>query len=247
MYEKFAQVYDDLMREIDYKQWGDYVFRLLLNAKNEVKNVLEFGCGTGNITSELAQKGYAVTAVDLSEEMLTVADEKIAEQNLADVRFFMGDMSNFQIGEEFDAVVSCCDSVNYLPDKEAVQNFIYCSQDALKSGGLLLFDINTPVKFKEVIKDNTYVYDLDNVYCVWENSPDFEAGRMDYDLSFFIKEEDGRYSRYDESQSQYIYTVEEIYHMLKNAGFINIKIYAFGTFLQGSNECDRVQFVAEKK
>ena len=70
---------------------------------------------------------------------------------------------------------------------------------------------------------------------------------MDYDLSFFIKEEDGRYSRYDESQSQYIYTVEEIYHMLKNAGFMNIKIYAFGTFLQGSNECDRVQFVAEKK
>ena len=63
---------------------------------------------------------------------------------------FMGDMSNFQIGEEFDAVVSCCDSVNYLPDKDAVQNFIYCSQDALKSGGLLLFDINTPVKFKEV-------------------------------------------------------------------------------------------------
>ncbi|MFR2407255.1 MAG: class I SAM-dependent DNA methyltransferase, partial [Eubacterium callanderi] len=82
MYEEFAQVYDDLMREIDYKQWGDYVFRLLLNAKNEVKSVLEFGCGTGNITSELAQKGYAVTAVDLSEEMLTVADEKIAEQNL---------------------------------------------------------------------------------------------------------------------------------------------------------------------
>lgn len=109
--------------------------------------------------------------MDLSEEMLTVADEKIAEQGLSNVRFFMGDMSNFQIGEEFDAVVSCCDSVNYLPDKDAVQNFIYCSQDALKSGGLLLFDINTPVKFKEVIKDNTYVYDLDNVYCVWENSP----------------------------------------------------------------------------
>lgn len=247
MYDKFAQVYDELMREIDYKQWGDYVFRILLNAKTEMKRVLEFGCGTGNITCELAKKDFEVTAVDLSEEMLTVADEKAERNGLSNVRFFMGDMSSFQIAETFDAVVSCCDSVNYLKNVDDVQSFVFCSKDALKSGGLLLFDVNTPVKFKEIIKDNTFVYDMDNVYCVWENEPKFDENRMDYELSFFIKEEDGRYTRHEESQRQYIYSVEEIYHALKSADFINIKIYAFGTFLQGSNECDRVQIVAEKK
>lgn len=247
MYEDFAKVYDELMREINYEQWTDYVYRLLLNAPEKVTSVLEFGCGTGNITCELAKKEFEITAVDLSEEMLTVADEKVDALGLQNVRFFLGNMSSFQIGEKFDAVISCCDTVNYLPDMEAIQSFLFCSYEALKPKGLLLFDINTPTKFKEVIKDNTYVYDLEDVFCVWENEPDFEAGRMDYQLEFFTKQENGLYARYGENQSQYIYTVEDIYFCLKNAGFTNIKVYTFGTFINGGNESDRVQIVAEKK
>ncbi len=247
MYEEFAQVYDELMKEIDYKQWADYLFRLMLNAKNEVKSILEFGCGTGNITCEMAKKGYAITAVDISENMLTMADEKAAQQGLSNVRFFMGDMSNFQIGEKFDAVISCCDSVNYLKDLETFASFIECSVDALKPGGLLTFDMNTTAKYKEVIKDNTFVYDLEDVFCVWENEPAFDDNRMDFDLSFFVRQDDGRYNRYDENQSQYIYLAEDIFHLLKRPDLTNQRIHTFGTFLAGGNESDRLQFIAEKK
>ncbi len=247
MYGDFAQIYDELMREIDYKQWADYIFRHMLNGKREVKKVLEFGCGTGNITCELAKKGFEMTAVDISEEMLTMADEKAAEEKLNNIRFFMGDMSNFQIGEKFDAVISCCDSVNYLEDLESVHNFLESSYEVLEDEGMLLFDINTETKFKEIIGDNTFVYNLDDIFCVWENVPDFKAGRMDYDLSFFVKQENGLYARYDESQSQFIYKVEDIFHAIKQIGFTDIKVLTFGTFMPGGNESERVQFVATKK
>ena len=247
MYDDFARVYDELMKEIDYHEWADYLFRLTLNAPNPVHSILEFGCGTGNITLELAQKGFDMTAVDISESMLTIADEKAERANLDNIRFFKGDMSNFAIGEEFDAVICCCDSINYLKDMKAIENFILCASDALKPGGLLLFDMNTPEKYRDVVGDNTFVYNLDDVFCVWENQPDLEAGRMDYDLSFFIRREDGLYERCEETQSQYIYKVEDVFKLLKTPMFKNPKIYTFGTFMGGGAESDRVQFVAEKR
>lgn len=248
MYEDFASIYDELMKEVDYKEWADYLFRITLNSPKPIQSILEFGCGTGNITCELAKKGFDMTAVDLSENMLTVADEKADAMGLKNIRFFMGDMSNFAISEQFDAVICCCDSVNYLPDLEAFNNFIECCIDALKPGGTLTFDMNTEVKYKEVIKDSTFVYNLDDVYCVWENEPCFEEKRIDFDLTFFKKQADSNlYERYDETQSQFIFKVEDIFRMLKRPELKNQKIYAFGTFLAGSSECDRVQFVAEKR
>ncbi len=243
MYDEFAKIYDSLMTEVDYDQWADYLFRHLLNGKRDTKKILEFGCGTGSITTRLAKKGYAMTGVDLSEEMLPEADEKASKDNLP-VRFYIGDMSDFTIGEKYDAVIAACDSVNYLPSLEAVRGFIEGAFDTLEPGGLLLFDINTTEKFKQTISDKTFIYDLDDVYCVWESEPDFDNGRMNYELTFFVPDEDGRYVRSEEQQTQYLYTVESIYHILKDCGFKDIKAYTFGTFLAGSNESDRVQFSA---
>ena len=247
MYRDFAQVYDDLMKEINYKEWSNYIFRNFLNAQKEIKTVLEFGCGTGNITSELAKMGYEVTAVDLSEDMLSVADEKAQSMGLNNIRFYLGDMSDFQIGEKYDAVISCCDTVNYLPDLEAFQRFIDCATDALNPQGILTFDMNTKRKYRDVIQDKTFVYDLEDVYCVWENIPDYDQAKVDFDLSFFIQEESGLYRRYDERQSQHIFLVEDIYKLLKRKDLTNQKVYNFGTFLSGGNDHERVQFWAEKK
>jgi len=247
MYEEFAQVYDELMKEIDYTKWSDYIQRLFLNSKREIKTVLEFGCGTGNITCDLAQKGLNMTAVDLSEAMLTVADEKADRMGLKNIQFYLGDMSNFQINQTFDAVISCCDSVNYLPDLEALQSFFYSSYECLESQGMLLFDVNTVTKYKKTIMDNTYVYDLDDIYCVWENEPHFSENAMHFNLTIFEKNEDETYNRYEENQIQYFYTIEDIHRCLTNIGFKNMKYYDFGTFLQGSNEGERIQVVAEKR
>ncbi|MBC3798161.1 methyltransferase domain-containing protein [Acetobacterium paludosum] len=247
MYDEFAQVYDELMTGIDYPNWSDYIHRLFFNGKREFKSILEFGCGTGNITCNLAKKGFDITAVDLSEGMLSVADEKADRMGLKNIRFYLGDMSNFQINQTFDAVISCCDSVNYLPDLEALQSFFLCSYDCLESEGLLLFDVNTSSKYKEVIANNTFVYDLDDIFCVWENEPDFKNNEMHFNLTFFEKNQDGTYNRHEETQVQYFYTIEDIHRCLINVGFKNIKYYDFGTFLPGSNEGDRIQVVAEKK
>ncbi|MBU4438967.1 MAG: class I SAM-dependent methyltransferase [Acetobacterium sp.] len=247
MYEEFAQVYDELMKEIDYTKWSDYVQRLFLNGKREIKTVLEFGCGTGNITCNLAEKGFDLTAVDLSEAMLTVADEKADRMGLKNIQFYLGDMSNFQINQTFDAVISCCDSVNYLPDLEALQSFLYSSYECLESQGMLLFDVNTVTKYKKTIMDNTYVYDLDDIYCVWENEPHFSENAMHFNLTIFEKSEDETYNRYEENQIQYFYTIEDIHRCLTSIGFKNMKYYDFGTFLQGSNEGERIQVFAEKR
>ncbi|MGN0193808.1 MAG: class I SAM-dependent DNA methyltransferase [Pseudoramibacter sp.] len=247
MYEDFAKVYDELMQEIDYDEWADYIFRMTLNAATPIKKILEFGCGTGNITLRLAKKGFDVTAVDLSEDMLTVADEKAEEQGIDNVRFFKGDMSNFKIDETFDAVITCCDSFNYLENLEKIESFIACSAEALRPGGLLMFDMNTPEKYKETIGDNTFVYNFDNVYCVWENALKPDEEKIDFDLSFFVRREDDLYERYEEQQSQYYYPVEEIFRLLKIPSFKNQKIYDFGTFLAGGALSDRVQYVAEKR
>ncbi len=247
MYEEFAQVYDELMKEIDYTKWSDYLQRLFLNSRREIKNVMEFGCGTGNITCNLAQTGINMTAVDLSEAMLTVADEKADRMGLKNIQFYLGDMSNFQINQTFDAVISCCDSVNYLPDLAALQSFFLSSFECLESEGILLFDVNTVTKYKKTIIDNTYVYDLDDIFCVWENEPHFDENAMYFNLTFFEKNKNGTYNRHEETQVQYFYTIEDIHRCLVNIGFKNMKYYDFGTFMQGSNEGERIQVIAEKK
>lgn len=247
MYEEFAQVYDELMKEIDYSKWSDYIQRLFFNSKRDIKTVLEFGCGTGNITCNLAQKGLNMTAVDLSEAMLTVADEKADRMGLKNIQFYLGDMSNFKINQTFDAVISCCDSVNYLPDLEALQSFFLSSFECLESEGILLFDVNTVTKYKKTIMDNTYVYDLDDIFCVWENEPDFTENAMHLNLTFFEKNKNGTYNRHEENQVQYFYTIEDIHRCLANSGFENMKYYDFGTLLQGSNEGERIQVIAEKR
>lgn len=245
MYNDFAAVYDSLMSEINYDEWADYLHRQFLNMAEEPKKIIEFGCGTGNITTRLAKKGYDMTAVDISEEMLTVADEKADQQHL-NVRFYKGDMSNFAIAEQFDAVISACDSVNYLESLEDVAGFVQGAYEALKPGGELLFDMNTVSKFKNVIGDNTFIYDVEDAYCVWENDPVFAQDKIKYNLTFFVKGEDGRYDRFEEQQVQYIYLAGDIYRLLKQTGFKDIKIFNFGTFLAGSDENDRLQFSAKK-
>lgn len=247
MYDDFAMVYDELMKEINYNEWVDYLFRLMLNSPKPISSILEFGCGTGNVTCGLAKKGFEMTAVDLSESMLTMADEKISQMGLNNVRLFKGDMSNFAISETFDAVISACDSVNYLPDLDTFDAFIECSVNALKPGGLLTFDMNTATKYKDIIKDQTFVYDLDDVFCVWENDPHVEEGFMNFDLTFFARKENELYERYEEHQTQYIYTAEDIFRLLKRPDLKNQKVYAFGTFLNGGNDHTRLQFLAEKR
>jgi len=247
MYEEFAQVYDNLMKEIDYSKWSEYLQGLFLNANREINSVLEFGCGTGNITCSLADKGFEMTAVDLSEAMLTFADEKAHEKGLKNIQFYLGDMSNFEINQTYDAVISCCDCVNYLPSLESLQSFLVCSHDRLKSKGLLLFDINTISKYKNIIKDNTYIYDVDDVFCVWENEPDYAKKEIQFNLTFFCENPDKTYSRFEEIQTQYMYTIDEINRCLTTIGFHKIKYFDFGTDIQGSDDRERIQIVAEKK
>ena len=95
--------------------------------------------------------------------------------------------------------------------------------------------------------DNTYVYDLDDIFCVWENEPDFAQNAMHFNLTFFEKNKNGTYNRHEETQVQYFYTIEDIHRCLTNIGFKNMKYYDFGTFLQGSNEGERIQVIAEKR
>ena len=140
-YTILAQSYDRLTADVDYKKWADYIERHFQRQKQPVRTVAELGCGTGNLTSLLARRGYAMTAVDLSPDMLSIAQQKCGG---LDILFLCQDMSRLTLLEPADAVVSCLDSINYIPRPAALRRTFQRVHRALVPGGLFLFDVKTP-------------------------------------------------------------------------------------------------------
>lgn len=216
-YKEFSQVYDLLMDDVDYEKWTSFI----INHINNGKKILEAACGTGNITSRLAQQGYKLTAFDLSSDMLMRAYEKLGRNQL--VKFINLDMRNFKIDDKFDTAICCCDGVNYLTMEE-VRTFFSRIYDHLNNNSNFIFDISTLYKYNQMFNDN-YVYDDENIFYVWENNLDLSNNTVGIEINFFIKEGQNKYSRITEEQTQYIHSLGKIESLLSEVGFVNIKIF----------------------
>lgn len=239
-YSEFAEVYDLLTFNVPYDELADYYARIL-KLYGAGTRVLDIGCGTGNLTVRLAKRGFEMIGADASTEMLTIAAGKSSE-----VMWICQDMENVDIGGTVDAVISTLDSINHLETPEAILQCFSRTADCLESGGLFAFDVNTVFKHREILGDNTFVYDVDGVYCVWQNTYDKRDNGVDIELDLFFENEDGSYSRGGESFREIALSSDEYCRLLEEAGFKVVNVWEYHTFDKPSDNSEKYMIAAKK-
>lgn len=219
-YGGFADVYDLFMDETPYEEWGAFIVKRLKERGIESGLVLDLGCGTGTLTEYLAEKGYDMIGVDSSFDMLDKAMQK-KEKSGQDILYLCQDMREFELYGTVAAVISICDSVNYVTDLEELAGVFSLVNNYLDPEGLFLFDFNTEYKYRELIGDSVIAENREEGSFIWENSYD-EASRLnEYDLTIFKRiEENGLFEKTEEVHFQRGYTLSEMKAALEKAGMV---------------------------
>ncbi len=239
-YGDFAAVYDLLTVNVPYDEIADYYAKILCEI-TDGKRLLDMGCGTGNLTVRLADKGFDVIGQDVSAEMLSQAAAKNPE-----IQWICQNMSETDLGEQVDAVISTLDSINHLESAEEIECCFKCAAENLKSGGAFVFDVNTIYKHREILGENTFVYDVEGAYCVWQNEFSPKDNSVSIELDIFFEEEDGSYIRGGESFREIALSAEEIKKLLEKCGFEIVNIYEYLTFDAPNDKSEKLLFGARK-
>ena len=246
MYTSFAEVYDQLMDNVNYERWADFYRELLwANGVQQGGKVCECACGTGGLTLPLVRRGYQMTGVDLSQEMLWIAAQKARKQGVG-MPFIQQDMRSLHLHRQMDAVLATCDGVNYLLTDEDVRAFFQAAYATMRPGGVLIFDISTPWKLENVLGNELIVEDREDVTYMWQNRFSKKTGICDMALCFFLLEKDGRYRRIDETQRQRAHTREGLTALLSGCGYVDIHVYGNSRMEAPRDKEQRWHFTARK-
>lgn len=243
-YKDFAYFYDELMKDIDYKVWTNYIIEILKKYNIKHRDILEMACGTGNISINLAKMGYSLTAFDISEDMLSVASSKMYSENV-NISLLLQDMCNINIEKSFGIILCLCDSLNYVISEYELENIFKWVHNHLLEGGIFIFDINSSYKLRNIIGNNTFTYNEEDISYIWDNYLN-DDNTVEFYLSFFIKQNNDIYKRIDEEHIQKIYEIEDIIRMLKKQNFKNIDIYEAFSFEKATYSSERINFVVRK-
>ncbi|MBQ8836300.1 MAG: class I SAM-dependent methyltransferase [Clostridia bacterium] len=220
-YFALSKVYDKLNADLDYAAWAKYIDeKIKVHSDIDVSLVLDLCCGTGAMTFELDKLGYDMTGIDLSPDMLDIARGKACEAGrMENILFLCQDMCEFELYGTVQAVVSCLDSLNHLDSAEDLKKVFGLVHNYLEPGGLFMFDLNSPYKFKNIYGTNAYVLEDEGIYCGWQNIYDKESRICDFYTTVFTQNEDGTYSRYDDYEREYCFTQREVEKLLQKCGF----------------------------
>lgn len=244
-YTDFALVYDTLMDNTPYEDWCEQVTAIL--QRHGILNdlVLDLGCGTGELTELLARKGYDMIGIDLSQEMLARAIEK-REQSGHSILYLQQDMREFELYGTVKAVVSVCDSLNYLLEDEDVIETFCLVNNYLDPEGLFIFDFNTVHKYRDVIGDTTIAENRDECSFIWENYYHVDERINEYEITFFVKE-GAYYRRFEETHYQRGYTAEEMMTFLERAGLEFVFMRDSDTLMEVTEDSERILIVAKER
>jgi len=245
-YTSFASVYDAFMDNVPYEEWTEYLCGLLREYGVQDGLVLDLGCGTGNVTERLARQGYDMIGVDNAQDMLQIAMEKRAESGL-DILYLWQDMREFELYGTVAAIVSICDSMNYLTEYEDLVQTLKLVNNYLDPQGIFIFDLNTVYKYQEVIGDSTIAESREECSFIWDNSFDEETRINEYDLTLFIQEDGDLYRRFDETHYQRAYTMEEVKRAVAEAGMEWVASYDAFTREEPKKDSQRVYVVVREK
>ena len=264
-YTGFARVYDTFMDNVPYREWADELIRLLQEygvmpggAKTGVpetdglaqerREVLDLGCGTGTLTELLADAGYDMIGVDLSQEMLELALEK-RDRSGHSILYLQQDMRDFELYGTVGAVISVCDSLNYLLEEEDLVKTFSLVNNYLFPGGMFLFDFNTVYKYETVIGDATIAENREDCSFIWENYYHDEEQINEYDLTIFVQEkpdDDALFRKFTETHYQRGYTLTQMQHFLQEAGLEFVKAFDADTKKDVTAESERILVAARE-
>lgn len=246
-YTSFAAVYDTFMDNIPYEEWEKYLKSLLYEYGVREGLVLELGCGTGNMTEILAQSGYDMTGVDNAEEMLEIAIEKRMKSGL-DILYLQQDMREFELYGTVKAIVSVCDSVNYILEEEELEEVFRLVNNYLDPGGVFIFDFNTVYKYREILGDQTIAENREECSFIWDNYYYEEERINEYELSLFIREGDSElYRKYQETHFQKAYDLETMKRLITQSGLEYITAYDAFTKEAPTRVSERIYVIARER
>lgn len=246
VYTGFAYVYDKFMDNVPYEEWSRYVQGLLKEQGISDGLVLDLGCGTGNMTEQLAAFGYDMIGVDFSEEMLEIARQKQLISRY-DILYLLQDMRKFELYGTVRAVVSICDSMNYLMTEADLLQVFKLVNTYLDPNGIFIFDLNTIYKYQEILGDVTIAENREECSFIWENSWYEEAWVNEYDLTIFSREEGGLYRKYEETHFQKAHALETVKNLLTEAGMEFVAAYDAFTKEPPNDESERIYVLAREK
>ncbi|MBR7178746.1 MAG: methyltransferase domain-containing protein [Oscillospiraceae bacterium] len=242
-YQNLAASYDRLTSDVDYQDWVDFTHAILEKEGVKPRSVADLACGTGSATRILAEMGYRVTAVDLSEDMLTKAMDKCADlENLP--TFVHQDLARLRLPRAVDLAVCFLDSLDYILNPADCESAIRRTYKALNPGGVFIFDVNTPEKLQSM-DGQVFLDEDDDVYCVWRGEFDVRTNICSYGMDLFQREGEVWRRSFEEHQ-EYAYSIEQLTGFLKNAGFTKIEVYADRMFCAPRAGEQRVWFKARK-
>ena len=251
-YTGFAEVYDLFMDNVPYEEWCAYLRSLLEEYQVNQGLVLELGCGTGKMTRLLAQAGYDMIGVDGSEEMLQIAKETTWKEEMppnTDILYLLQDMREFELYGTVRAVVSICDSLNYILKEEELLTVFRLVNNYLDPGGVFIFDLNTTYKYREILGESTICENREQGSFIWENFYEEEEQINQYDLTLFIQEQQNPelYRKYEETHFQRGYEVDKIQELLQQAGMEFIAAYDAFTRNLVRADSERIYVIAGEK
>lgn len=240
MYGDFAYIYDKLMYDLDYKKIYKFILEVLNDKNLEPKIILEMACGTGELTEHLVDK-FEVHAFDLSYDMLSVCENKIKSKRL---KLFRQDMTNFKAPANYDAIFSVGDSLNYVIEKEGFESALKSAYEHLNEDGILIFDLNTEYKFKNI--SPVTVDEVDEVFYVWENIYDEEKKLNTYGINFFVNTEEESYERFYEEHVERAYSIDYVLSVLEKIGYKDIEVYDDYEKNEISEETNRYTIISRR-
>ena len=240
-YDLFAEYYDELMCEVDYPARARYIDGIIRQYKPDANLLVDLACGTGSMTVQFADLGYDVIGVDLSENMLSKAREK----SDGSILYLCQSMQELDMYGTIDAFVCTLDSLNHIEDREELILALSRVSLFLEPDGVFVFDMNTPYKHEKILADNAFVYETEDVYCVWQNEYCGD-GRVDIALDFFEQQPDGSYLRDSEEFSEVAYSYEETERILREAGLRILAAYDDMTLEPPRADSQRIVFAAAK-
>lgn len=240
-YGDFAGAYDALTFNVPYDEIAEYYSQILCKMTTG-KRLLDMGCGTGNLTIRLAERGFEMIGQDASWEMLNIAVSKSDQ-----VHWICQNMTETDLGGEVDAIISTLDSINHLENADEMLRCFMAAYENLADNGVFLFDVNTIYKHSEILGSNTFVYDVDGVYCVWQNEFEPLDNSVGIDLDLFFEEEDGTYTRGCESFRELALDEPEMRKLLGQAGFEVTCVYEYLTFNAPTGNSEKLLICAKKK
>ena len=269
-YRGFAAAYDSFMDDVPYDEWADNLLGILKKYNITAGTVVELGCGTGKMTVRLAEAGYSMIGIDLSEEMLEIAEDQLHEDAepageytdeesegdedlIAEDRgiiYTCQDMRDFSICGEADAIISVCDSMNYLIEEDDLRRTLACANRSMRPGGLMVFDMKTEACYMEM-GDDTYTDSRDQGLLIWANEYDAVSRINSYDIELFWKDkedlgQDG-YHRYFEQHFQRAYSVETVGRLMEETGLELLEVLDADTMGTYDEESLRLYYVAVRR